>query len=145
MPQSPTVAKPALAGACAALCLALGACGQAVSTSSFSGEEREVAQEISNFQSHVTAAEQAKICSADLSSELVSRLRAAPGGCNAVLKEQLSEVDTSTLTITSIQLGGSGAQRSARASVKSTYAGKTRPATLLLVKQNGAWKVAGVA
>jgi hypothetical protein len=143
-PPSP-LAKPVLAGACAVVCVALGACGGAVSTSSFSGEEREVAQEISNFQSHVSAADQAKICSSDLSSQLAGRLRAAPGGCKAAIKEQLAEVDSSTLTINSIQLGGSPAQRSARASVKSTYAGKTRTATLLLVKQNGAWRVAGMA
>jgi hypothetical protein len=139
------LAKPVLAVACAVVCVALGACGTAVSTSSFSGEEREVAQEISNFQSHVSAADQAKICSSDLSSELVGRLHAAPGGCKAVIKEQLGEVDSATLTIHSIQLGGSPAQRTARASVKSTYAGKTRTSTLLLVKQNGAWRVAGVA
>jgi len=141
----PASAKPLLTSACVALSVALGACGQAVSTGSFSGEQREVAREISNLQSHVTAAEHAKICSNDLASQVVTRLQAAPGGCKAVIKEQLAEVDSSTLSINSIQLSGAGGQRSAVASVKSVYGGKTRTSTLLLVKQNGAWKVAGVS
>ena len=56
---------PVSTAACAALLtLALGACGATTaSTSSFHGEQQEVAKAISNLQSDVTAADQSKICS----------------------------------------------------------------------------------
>jgi hypothetical protein len=138
-------AKALLASACAALCLLLGACAKTVSTGSFSGEEHEVAQAISNLQSDVTAVDQSKICSNDLAAGVLARLNAAPGGCKAVIKEQLKEIDNSDVSIQSIQLSGTGAQRSARASVRSTYAGKTRPGTVSLVKQGGKWKISAVS
>ncbi|HWX73973.1 MAG TPA: hypothetical protein VNZ05_01615 [Solirubrobacteraceae bacterium] len=137
--------KPLLACAAAAACVVLVACGTAVTTSSFRGEEREVAQALSNLQSHVTGSEQAKVCSDDLASEVVARLNAAPGGCTAALKEALAEIDSSSLTINSIQLSGTGAARSALASVKTTYAGKTRASTVTLIKEAGKWKLRSVS
>jgi len=42
--------------------LALTACGNTVSTSSFKGPRREVAQTIANFQAAATAGEEKKLC-----------------------------------------------------------------------------------
>jgi hypothetical protein len=139
-------ARGALAGTgAAALALALGACGAStVSTSGFQGEQRQVAQAISNLQSDVSTADQSKICDTDLARAVVARLNAAPGGCKAVIKEQLAEIDSSSLTIKSVQLGGTGAQPTATATVRSTYGGKTRSSTVSLRKEEGKWKVSGV-
>jgi hypothetical protein len=144
MPKLRAPHKPLIACASAALCVALGACGQTVSTGSFSGEQHEVATVVSNLQSHVSAGEESKICSDDLAGEVVARLNTAPGGCKSVIKEQLGEVDSASLTVSSIQLGGTSAKRSALATVRSTYSGKTRTSTLALVKQGGKWKIAAV-
>jgi hypothetical protein len=145
MVKIPLPAKALAASACAALCLLLGACAKTVSTGSFSGEEHEVAQAISNLQSDVVAADRSKICSRDLAAETVARLNAAPGGCKAVIKEQLAEIDSSDLSIQSIQLSGTGAQRSAQARVRSTYAGKKTIATVSLAKQGATWKISAVS
>ena len=146
-PANMSVAAKAPIGlACAALlAAALGACAKTVSTGSFQGEQHEVAQAISNLQSHVTAGEQRKICSDDLASEVVARLEAAPGGCRAAIKEQLVEIDSSDLSVESIQLSGTGAQRVASARVRSTYGGKKRTSTVTLVKQGGKWKISAVS
>lgn len=138
--------KPASAAACAALlALVLGACGTTpASTGSFQGEQKEVAQAISNLQSDVTAADQSKICTSDLASEVVARLDAAPGGCKAVIKDQLVEIDKTDLKIVSVQVGGSRAQPTATATVRSTYGGKTRTSTVSLSKQNGKWRLAAI-
>ena len=57
--------------------LALSACGSAVSTSAFKGEEHEVAQAIADLQADATAGEQGKICANDLSAAVVSLASAA--------------------------------------------------------------------
>jgi hypothetical protein len=131
-----------IAATCA---LALGGCGQAVSTSAFKGEEHEVAQVISNLQSDVSAGEQQKICSNDLASAVVARLDAASGGCQAVIKEQLSEIDSATVAVDKVTLAGAAAKRTAKASVRSIYSGKTRASTVSLVKEQGKWKVSAVS
>ena len=146
-PANMSVAAKAPIGlACAALlAAALGACAKTVSTGSFQGEKHEVAQAISNLQSDVTAGEERKICSNDLASEVVARLDAAPGGCTGAIKEQLREIDSSDLSVESIQLSGTGAQRVASARVRSTYGGKKRTSTVTLVKQGGKWKISAVS
>ena len=144
-PPKTAVAR-ALGGACAALLgVALSACAKTVSTGAFQGEQREVAKAIANLQSDVTAGDQRKICSNDLASEVVARLDAARGGCRAVIKEQLSEIDSSDLRIDSIQLSVAGAQRTASARVRSVYGGKTTSSTLSLLKQGGKWKISAVS
>jgi hypothetical protein len=138
---------------CIPLCaLGLTACGTTVSTSSFQGEEREVAQTISNLQSDATAGDQAKICTRDLASAVVERLSGAqptPGpvpasalaGCKRAIKNQLAEVDRFDLSVQSVQVSAAGARHTASARVKSIYAGKTRPSTVLLVKEGRTWKI----
>ena len=120
-------------------------CANKVSTSGFSGEEREVAQAISNLQSDVTAADQQKICRNDFAAGVVGRLNAAPGGCVQAVKSQVAEVDNVNMTVQSVQLSGTGAQRTASAREKSVYEGKTRTHTVSLVKEGGKWKISGVS
>jgi hypothetical protein len=120
-------------------------CANKVSTSGFSGEQREVAQTISNLQADATAANEQKICSNDLAGTVVARLKLAPGGCRQAVKSQVSEVDSLNMTVQSVQLGGSGAPRTASARVKSVFEGKMRPSTVTLVKEGGKWKISGVS
>lgn len=129
------------AGLCT-LALAAGpvACGETASTSGFNGESHNVAQAVSNFQSDTTAGDQKKLCENDLAATVTARLRGA-SGCQAVLKEQLHEIDALGLTIESIAVNGA----SATAHVKTTYSGKSRITTLTLVKEGARWKISGAS
>jgi hypothetical protein len=133
----------ALAGA-ALVAVGLPACASKVSTGAFKGEEREVAQTISNLQADVTAGDEQKICANDLASAVVTRLSTASGGCKQAIKAQLAEVDSFDVSIQSVQVSTVSARRVASAHVSSIYAGKTRHATLSLVKEGGRWKISGV-
>ncbi|HEY5192381.1 MAG TPA: hypothetical protein VIJ39_00740 [Solirubrobacteraceae bacterium] len=132
--RSLTVALGALVVA-----VGLGACGETASTSNFKGESHNVAQTVSNFQSDATAADQKKLCEDDLAATLTTHLRSS-GGCQTVLKNQLREVDSLSLTIEAIKISG----KSAVAQVKSTYSGKSRVTALSLVKEGSHWKISGV-
>ncbi|HYM44892.1 MAG TPA: nuclear transport factor 2 family protein [Solirubrobacteraceae bacterium] len=121
------------------LALGLGACGAAVSTGGFKGEQHAVAQAISNLQKHVTALEQKKVCSDDLASAVVARLNVAPGGCAKAIETQMKEIDSFEVTVESVQIGGA----TATARVKSVHEGKSRVDTLKLVKEGGKWKISG--
>lgn len=125
---------------CAAL---LGACGEAVSTSSFSGESKNVAQTLSDFQKDATAGDEAKLCQHDLAASLTSSLKKAGGrgGCQGALKEQLRQVDALNLSVQKISVKGTTAQ----ARVKSTWSGKSRVSTLSLVKEGARWKISGAS
>ena len=123
---------------------ALAGCASGVSTSSFKGEQHDVAQTVANLQSDVTASDQKKICSRDLSSSLVKRLNGAPGGCRRAVKDQLAEVDNLDLTVESVAVHAAGAARSATAVVSSTFEGKKRRSTLSLTFESGSWKLSGV-
>ncbi|MCW3031629.1 MAG: hypothetical protein QOF54_2138 [Solirubrobacteraceae bacterium] len=124
------------------LTLGLSACAQTVSTSGLKGEAKAAAETIKNLQSDVTAGEQKKICKNDLARAVVARLSSFPGGCEAAVKEQLSEIDSVELTVESVGLGGTASARTATAHVKSVYSGKKKVTTMTLVKEGGKWKVA---
>jgi hypothetical protein len=133
-----------IAAAAAALMAAVGisACGtSAVSTGSFKGEEKAVAQRIADFQSDATSLSEQKVCHNDLASVVLARLKAAGGKCEAALKTQLGEVDVFELKVESIAIAGA----TASARVKSTWSGKSRFSTMRLVKEGGAWRIAGLA
>jgi hypothetical protein len=126
------------------LCLPLlattvAACGSAVSTSSFKGEQQKVAQAVANLQSHATALEAKKICGEDLAAANVARLNAS-GGCKKALESQVKQIDNFETTVESVQING----EQAIAKVKGTNAGKKAVETLTLVKESGKWKVSGV-
>jgi len=130
-----------LAGTACALALTVGlaACGETASTSNFKGESHSVAQTVSDLQADATASDQKKLCENDLAATLTARLRSG-GGCQAVLKNQLHEIDALNMTIESIAVAVAGAT----ARVKSTYSGKSRVTTLTLVKEGPRWKISGV-
>lgn len=137
--RSPLSHLVAISGA-ATCALALAACGETVSTGSFKGESRGVAETVADFQKDATAADEKKLCQNDLAATLTKRLAAA-GGCQAALKEQLKQVDALSLTLESVAVNGANAQ----ARVKSTWAGKNRLSTLLLVKEGARWKISGAS
>ena len=127
------------AGGALVLVVSIAACGQTASTSDFKGESHNVAQTVSDLQADATAGDQKKLCERDLAAALTTRLRDG-GGCQAVLKKQLREIEALNMTIESIAVKGA----SATAHVKSTYSGKSRITTLTLVKEGSRWKVSGV-
>src|ERR1700761_8104198 len=93
--------------AAGAVALLLGACGSTVATSKFSGAKRDVAETISNLQSDVTAGEHKKVCENDWAAKGVQ----GPGGkkgCESAVKTQLSEIDSTELTIEGIELDAAG-------------------------------------
>jgi len=143
--MSAQITRTLLLLCCAPPALGLGACAKSVSTSSFKGEQHDVAQTVANLQSDVTASDQKKICSRDLSSSLVKRLNAAPGGCRRAVKDQLAEVDNLDLTVESVAVHAAGAARSASAVVSSTSEGKKRRSTLSLTFESGSWKLSGIS
>jgi hypothetical protein len=125
------------------LAVSLAACGTAVSTSNFKGEEREVAQAISNLQADVREGSPQKVCSDDLAVAVVS----AVGGstrCPQTIKGQLSEVDSFEVTVESVHLDAASKPATATAHVKSTYAGKNVVKTISMVKEGRKWKLSRV-
>ncbi|HTC72015.1 MAG TPA: hypothetical protein VK655_03955 [Solirubrobacteraceae bacterium] len=121
--------------------LALTGCGNTVSTSSFKGPRREVAQTIANFQAAATAGEEQKLCTEDLAAPVVARL----GGtkrCEAAIKSQLSEVDSLEALVESVTIGAGG--KTATAQVKSVHEGKKATSTVVLVDEGGKWKISAL-
>jgi hypothetical protein len=135
---------PALLGATLVV-FGLTSCGSTVATASFKGEQREVAQAISNLQSDTRAGEQQKICDNDLAGPVVTRLSTATGGCKQAIKGQLAEIDNFDVTVESVQIIGTGSKRTATARVKSVYNGKRRVKTVSLLLEGGKWKILSVA
>jgi hypothetical protein len=128
--------RPLVTMSVLACSLPLAACAGTTSTAGFKGTEHEVAQTIANLQSDVTASEQKKVCANDLAAAVVSRLGGAKG-CEAVVKERLSEIDNTELTVESVKVSGT----SATASVKSVYSGRKKLTTVSLVKEGGKWRI----
>ncbi len=125
------------------LAVGLASCASTVSTGSFAGAARTVAQRVSDYQSHVAAGDAQKVCQDDLSAALRARLGATGGSCAQVLKRQLVSVDDYEATVVKNGIAIAGA--TATAHVRSTWSGKTRTVTLQLVKQSGGWRIAGLS
>jgi hypothetical protein len=128
------------AAAAALAALSLTACATTVSTSGYKGEEKAVAQRVSDFQADATASDEKKVCENDLAAAVKTRLRTGGSDCKSALKHQLSQIDTLELKLKSIAVKG----RSASARVTSTWSGKSRESTLALVKEGGAWRIAAL-
>jgi copper chaperone CopZ len=125
---------------CVSLCsLTVSACATTTSTSSFKGAEHDVAQALANLQSDVTSGEQKKICANELSAALVTRL-GGKAKCEAAVKEQLTEVDSTELQVESVKVSGS----TATASVKTVYSGKKHLSTVSLMEEGGKWKISAL-
>jgi hypothetical protein len=125
------------------IAVAIAACGSTVTTSTFKGEEHEVAQAISNLQADASAGNEQKICAEDLAGPVVAALNRARGGCRHAIKNQLAEIDSFEVSIKAVHLAP-GAHPTATATVKSINAGKTRASTVTLVKEQGRWKVSSL-
>jgi hypothetical protein len=119
--------------------LLLAACAGTTSTAGFKGTEHDVAQTVANLQSDVTSSEQKKICANDLAKAVVKSL-GGKSGCEAAIKERLSEIDNTELDVESVKVSGT----SASAKVKSVYAGKKKTTTVALVKEGGKWKISSL-
>jgi len=132
-----SLARPAALLCVPLLALGVSACAGTTSND-YKGENHAVAEAIANLQTYATAGEAQKICSKLLASAVTARLDSEPGGCKRALKDQLSQVDTPTLTVQEVQPHGA---TGASAEVKSTYAGNSKVTTITLVKENGAWKI----
>jgi hypothetical protein len=132
--------RPLVAAICAlAFTVGVSACAETASTNKFGGESHNVAQTVSNFQTDATAEDEKKLCDNDLAATLTVKL-AHVGGCQAVLKAQLHEIDALGLKIESISVNGTHAL----ARVKTTYMGKNRVTALALVKEGSHWKISGL-
>ncbi|HEY7961849.1 MAG TPA: nuclear transport factor 2 family protein [Solirubrobacteraceae bacterium] len=143
MHQDPRRRARRAAALSAALVLALGlaACGAAtVSTGSFKGEQRAVAQRIADFQADATAGDEQKVCANDLAGAVKAKLLAAGESCTKALARQLGQIDTVDLTVQSVAVTGA----TATARVKSTWSGKSTAGKLALVKEGGAWRIAAL-
>ncbi len=134
----------------------LAACASTVSTTSFTGADRAVAQRVSDYQSHVAAGEAKQVCQDDLSAALRARLGAGGGSCTQAVKRQLVSVDDYEATVvkngiaivdeaTAVKNGTLIVGATATARVSSTWSGKARTVTLQLVKQSGGWRIAGLS
>jgi hypothetical protein len=122
------------------IAVGLTACGTAVSTTNFKGEEHEVAQAISNLQADVRENSQQKACTEGLARALVNSFGGA-AHCETALKGQLSEVDSFELTVESVHVDTKSKPPTATATVKSIYGGRNQLKTLSLVKEEGKWKL----
>jgi copper chaperone CopZ len=132
--------RRALALCCLPICaLAVSACASTTSTSNFKGSKHAVAQTIGNLQSDVTGGEQKKICANDLAASVVSSLGGTKG-CEAAIKSQLSEIDSTEVSVEAVQVSGA----TATATVKDTVSGKKALTKVNLVEEGGKWKVSGL-
>jgi hypothetical protein len=129
---------------CLLLAGGLAACSNSVATSSFTGEEHEIAQAISNLQADATAGDEKKLCTNDLAASVVAPLNRFRGGCTQAIKNQLAEIDSFELSIKAVRSPTPGTPPTATATVKSTWSGKSRLSTVSLVKEAGKWKVSAL-
>jgi microcompartment protein CcmK/EutM len=120
--------------------LALAACGETVSTEKYKGEEKAVAQRISEFQSDATASDQKKVCENDLAAGVKAKLASGGSSCREALKHQLSQIDTLELKIRSIAVTG----KTAVAHVTSTWSGKTKESIVALNREGTAWRISAL-
>jgi hypothetical protein len=67
--------------------------------------------------------------------------REVSGRCRQVVKDQLSEIDSTDLKVESVTLAPGATPRSATARVRSVYSGKHRFSTLSLRKEGGRWRI----
>ncbi len=137
--RAPVHSPRALAALLAvAAAVGLAACGTGVSTSSFKGTEKQVAETISNLQADATANDPGKICSRDFAQPVVRSLGGAKG-CEEAVKSQVRSIDSLELTIQSVSVAPGGLTASAVA--KSVHSGKTKPYTMSLRKESGGWRI----
>jgi copper chaperone CopZ len=120
--------------------LLLSACSTNSTTGNFKGAEHNVAQTIGNLQTEVTGGEEKKICGEVLAASVVKALGGTKG-CEAAIKTQLSEIDSTEASVESVDVSG----KTATATVKNTIAGKKNQLTkVTLLEEGGKWKISGL-
>jgi hypothetical protein len=140
-----SLARPLRAPLLVLAAAGVGGCASSVSVSGFNGEQRAVAQKVADLETDTIARHQQRVCANDLASALVARLNKARGGCERVIKDQQDEIDPGLeVKVKSVQLSGPASARTATASVKSTFEGKSRISTMLFVKEGAKWKISGL-
>jgi hypothetical protein len=115
------------------------ACGTTTSTASFKGAEHEAAQTVADLQSDITSSERKKICERDLAAPIVAKLGGTKG-CEAAVKNRLTEIDNTELTVESVKVEGD----KATAQVKSVYGGKKQIRTVTLAKEGSRWRISTI-
>lgn len=108
-------------------------------TKKFSGENKAVAQAVSDFQQAVGGRQTAKICGQIFSKELQGRLnKAGKGGCEAAVSSAIADANDFSFTVKDVNVTAD----KATARVTSASA-KGQPMVLSFVKQSGGWRLAG--
>jgi hypothetical protein len=110
------------------------------SSGNFKGEQRLVANAVEDLQSAAADSDEGKICRDVLARSLADRLASRGGGCLKVVDEAIKDADTFDLAVQSVNITGGRAT----ARVKSETGTKDRVATLQLVRERGAWRIAAL-
>jgi hypothetical protein len=120
------------------LALALGGCaaagGTGVNTGDFKGDQKAVAQKLSDLSDAARGKDGGRACSQILSHAVVDALGS---NCAQVMKDQFGDADSFKLNVKSIDVQGDRAT----ARVTSDVNGTSTPATISLVRQGGGWRV----
>jgi hypothetical protein len=121
--------------------VALAGCTTAGSTSSkkFTGPANDVSKAISDLQSAAQRKDSGKICSQLLAGSLVTKLGGPGTACGQEVDKAISDADEYSLDVQTINVTGD----QATARVRQGSDGRTKQVTL--VREAGAWKVAGVS
>jgi len=129
-----------------AVCLvipALAGCGASSTTDNakdFKGEQKAVAQSLDDFAQAARDNDEKEICTSLLARELVRSLDASSQRCTGAISDQLDAAGDDKLDVKTIVISG----RTATATVVSKVNGDDRRQTILLVNQDGRWRLSGI-
>ncbi len=116
---------------------ALAGCTQtAAQSGSFKGDEKRVAQVVSDLSANASKRKSAETCDQLLSKALRDRL-AAGGQCASELRKAFEDADRPSLDVKDVTLTG----RTATARVASGDRGRTVSHTFRLVLEDGRWRI----
>jgi hypothetical protein len=110
------------------------------SAGNFRGEQRLVANAVEDLQAAASKSDEGKICRDLLARSLADRLAARGNGCSAAVDAAIKDTDTFDLKVQSVQVTGTRAT----ARVKMATGTRDRSATVTLVRERGAWRIAGL-
>jgi hypothetical protein len=123
--------------------LALGGClgGGAAGGGDFEGREERVAEAIETLQSTATRQENAgDICRDLLSRALAARLSSGGTRCEQEIRHAIADSDLFDLRIVDVGVQGTNAQ----ARVETSAGGETTAVSLLLIEEQGDWRLDGI-
>ena len=117
-----------------------GAASNSDNAKDFSGDKKAVAQTIDDFSKAARDSDEKEICTSLLSSDLVGKLDASRQRCTGAISDQLDAAGDDKIDVKGIDITGD----QATATVVSKVDGHDRTQALLLVKENGGWRLDGV-